>query len=191
MSSGTSCFNPMMFATILAAVLTQEAYTDPPIKEKDRTHWAFRQVERTVPPGASGHPIDRFINHRLDLESVRPHGETDRQTPRDAKGRSGAAKPPGSVGKPMVRPWAMATTFRPVDSLRVYRPWRPKIRSRTRSARGHGRSTSTATVAGRSSSPPWTDASCASATRRAAPQTKRPISGLPPRFERASAPAQK
>ena len=70
----------MMFTTLLVAMLSQGAYTDPPITEKDLTHWAFREVERPAPPGTSGHPIDRFIDHRLALESVRAHGATDRRT---------------------------------------------------------------------------------------------------------------
>ena len=46
-------------------------------------HWSFTTIRRPEVPNAkntASHPIDRFIGHRLELESLEPSKEADRRT---------------------------------------------------------------------------------------------------------------
>jgi hypothetical protein len=58
-------------------------YSDPPLADKDRSHWSFRPPVRAEPPAASDpsrarNPIDAFLLPRLAAAGLEPAPEADR-----------------------------------------------------------------------------------------------------------------
>ena len=72
----------LLLATVAGA---QEEYTEPPLAESDREHWAFQPIVNTkVPPasfdGWEQNPIDHFIARKLKAAGLRPQPRADQRT---------------------------------------------------------------------------------------------------------------
>ena len=66
---------------LLLLLFQDPAYSDPPILEKERNHWAFRNLANVKPPaGDAKNPIDRFIAARLKRGGLSPAPRADRKT---------------------------------------------------------------------------------------------------------------
>ena len=53
---------------------------EPTITDEDRSYWAFRPIERPLPPdGWQGHPIDGFIAGQLQKKGLKPNGRAEKR----------------------------------------------------------------------------------------------------------------
>ncbi len=76
---------PFAVVLMVGTALAQEQYTEPPLDESDREHWAFQPISEVEVPAASfgeweQNPIDHFVGRKLKAAGLRPHPKADPRT---------------------------------------------------------------------------------------------------------------